>query len=92
MFIHADWNFHETEDYLLLFWPSRYDFLQAFLLKLMNKPYQAPILNEIYFCRKGGKSPVFRRVLGQSEQVIPARMGTSCYDTHGKVYVFGGFY
>lgn len=46
----------------MLYWPSRYDFFKAFLLKMMNKPYQPEILNEVYLCRKGLKTPVFRRV------------------------------
>jgi hypothetical protein len=58
----------------------------------MNKPYQPPILNEFYFHRKGSKSATFKRVLTHADNSIPARMGTSCFDTHGKVYIFGGFY
>ena len=51
----ADWNYYESENYLWLFWASRYDFLRGFLLKLMNKPYRPGIMNEVYYWRKGSK-------------------------------------
>lgn len=92
LFLLSEWNYHETDDYLLLFWPSKYDFLQSFLLKLMNKPYRPPILNEVYFWRKGEKGLFFKKALIDSPHPIAARMGTSCYHTHGKLYIFGGFY
>ncbi len=58
----------------------------------MNKPYQAPILNEFYYCRKGFKNPVFKRANIQSQTIIAGRIGTSCCDISGKIYIFGGFY
>jgi len=61
LFILAEWNYCESENFLILYWPSKYDFLSAFLLKLMNKPYHAEILKDIYFCRKGSKQPIFQR-------------------------------
>ncbi len=86
----SDWTFHESEDYLMLFWPSRYDFLEAFLHKLLNRPYHPRILSQLFLARKGQKQPYFRRVpLSES---LPARVGASCYEYEGKVFVFGGFY
>jgi hypothetical protein len=87
----SDWSFHESEDYLVLFWPSRYDFLEAFLHKLMHRPYQPRILSHVYLARKGQKAPLFRRV-PLSDAALPARVGASCYEFEGKVFVFGGFY
>ena len=92
LFVLADWNFHETEQYLLLFWPSRYDFLQAFLLKLISKPYRPSILPLFFFCKKGQKELKFQLAKVHSPHDISARIGTSCYSTHGKIYIFGGFY
>jgi hypothetical protein len=37
--VKCEWNFHETENYLIIFWPVKYDFFKAILYKMMNKPY-----------------------------------------------------
>jgi hypothetical protein len=34
----------------------------------------------------------FKKVNTHSPHDISARIGTSCYSAHGKVYIFGGFY
>lgn len=76
----------------MLYWPSRYDFFKAFLLKMMNQSYQPPILSDVYLCRKGNKTPIFRKVPLVVDSPISARMGTSPYEFEGKVFIFGGFY
>lgn len=47
---------------MILYWPSKYDFFKAFLLKMMNKPYQPEILNEIYIAKKNQKNPIFKKI------------------------------
>lgn len=58
----------------------------------MNKPYRPPILNNFYYYHKGSKDIHFKKVPTHAPHDICARIGTSCYSTHGKVYIFGGFY
>ena len=58
----------------------------------MGKPYRPPILNNFYFWKKGSKGMVFQKANFEAPHEIAARIGTSCYSTHGKVYIFGGFY
>lgn len=87
----SDWNYHESDNFIFLFWPSRFDFMQAFLLKMLNRTYYPEILNRVYVCAKGGK-PVFRRLALHEQVPIAPRMGCSCYELDGKVFIFGGFY
>jgi hypothetical protein len=92
LFILAEWNYYESDNSLILYWPSKYDFLSAFLLKLINKPYHAEILKEVYFWRKGGKQPIFQRVQVTSDCEYSPRIGCSSYQFQDKIYIFGGFY
>lgn len=75
-----------------MYWPSKYDFLKAFLLKLMNKPYQPEIMNTIYICKKGFKQIIFKKVNVVSDCEISGRMGCSGYEFSNKIFIFGGFY
>jgi hypothetical protein len=79
-YVLTEWNYHESDESLLLYWPTHYDFFRAFLMKMMNKPYQPSILNHIYLSRKGSKTPLFRKLALAAENGMPARMGTSSYE------------
>lgn len=75
-----------------MYWPNRYDFVSAFLLKLMSKPYEPEISPHFYFHHKQDKTPTFQRQLIHADVPIAPRMGCSCYEFMDRLFIFGGFY
>ncbi len=52
MVVKTEWNFHETQEYIVLFWPTEFDFLRATIYKMLNKTYSPSISSSIYVSKK----------------------------------------
>jgi hypothetical protein len=52
MVVKSEWNFHETQEYIVLFWPTEFDFLRATIYKMLNKTYSPSISSSIYISKK----------------------------------------
>jgi hypothetical protein len=50
--VKSDWNFQETQNYNILFWPTEFDFLKAIIYKMLNRTYSPKISNDIYIASK----------------------------------------
>ena len=48
----TQWNYVETERYIILYWPSLYDFILAICYKIQGIVYEPKILNEIFILDK----------------------------------------
>jgi hypothetical protein len=47
-----EWNFAETQNYLVLYWPQQFDHAEYYLSKLVKKKYEARLTDLIFVCHK----------------------------------------
>ena len=48
----TQWNYAETQNYILLYWPHQFDHIQHFLHKLLKKKYEPKLSELIFICHK----------------------------------------
>lgn len=93
----SDWNYAETEHNVLLYWPSRFDFINNYFSRLLSRPYEPPLIPRIFAAVKSGGDTLGKtdglfyevRVMGDS---VPPRWGCSSFSLQDQLFIMGGSY
>ena len=92
----TQWNYAETDNYLLLYWPHQFDHVQYYLHKLLKKKYEPRISEPIFVCHKAHdfnpreQKALFHKLnVPEHIDVLP-RCSTLFLDD--QLFFFGGFH
>lgn len=96
--IRSNWNYAETRNYYMLYWPVEYNILEAKLRSIEDLPYEPSILAEIYVAKVLPSNEPSRLQfhlvnLNENQAVLPRR-SCSAYEMveEDKIFIFGGMY
>ena len=90
----CNFNYYETKEYCILFWPTLYDHTLAALHSFAGTAYQPIVTSLIFLAHRQDPSNVVQVTPANNALVVP-RSGCTCYqpnDNNNTIFIFGGFY